>query len=151
MVGSNYLPHNNHLSRLSRILNYQLTLGLLVVGYLLLFFSLGVFIIIVIFTLASILFSPYLLFVLIREHKIGWIYFFIIIVVVPILATFILYYFNENLSHLLFLPLLLFYFYCFLLRFSVNEWIKEIREHNIYRIQKQKREEELNNYLNNFK
>ena len=151
MIGSNYLQYNNHLSRLSRILNYQLTLGLLVVGYLLLFFSFGVFFIIVIFTLASILFSPYLLFVLIREHKIGWIYFFIIIVVVPILVTFIFYYFNENLSPLLFLPLLLFYFYCFLLRFSVNEWIKEIREHNIYRIQKQKREEELNNYLNNFK
>ena len=63
-----------HLSKLSQILNYQLSTALLFI----LWYGGGFSVIIL--TIAAILFSPYILYVLYLEKKNGWIIFFIIIV-----------------------------------------------------------------------
>jgi hypothetical protein len=147
MVKKINLQTNNHLTQFGRILNYQLSFAVLTLGYLVLFLHQGIFIILIIITLAALIFSPYLLFVLKRENRKGWIYFFLVIVILPAIISTVLYLVNSFLLPLLFIPLFLFYLYCFLLRFSVNEWLADLRTKNIRLIQKEKREEELNAFM----
>ena len=75
---------------------------------------------------AAILFTPYLLFVLIKEKKFVWVGLFIAIVILPIII--IVLFLSEHLFYLAFIqvPLLLFYLYCFMLRFDANEWLREM-------------------------
>lgn len=74
---------------------------------------------------AAVVFAPYMLFVLYKEGKRGWLIFFAVLVGGPVALTFI-----HTGSHpfdvfLDFMPLLAYYFYCYLLRFSVREWISD--------------------------
>jgi hypothetical protein len=73
----------------------------------------------------AVLFAPYMLFVLYKNGKSGWLTAFPIVVGVPIGIAFVPTgsYPFDTLLH--FLPLLAFYFYCFALRFSVIEWISD--------------------------
>ncbi|MEW6196744.1 MAG: hypothetical protein AB1521_16480 [Bacteroidota bacterium] len=103
--------------RLQQFLDYELSTILL---FILSWFWQFTLILIVI---AAVIFTPFMLKVLFQERKFGWIIFFVLMVGVP-LATFQLmdlepaYRFATNL-----IPLLLFYFYCFLLRLAVRDWI----------------------------
>ena len=146
MAKRNSVMINYHLTLLGRILNYQISFAVIVTVYLVLF-SQGVIPILIIITLVAIIFTPYLLFVLKIENRKGWIYLFISLVIFPIIISTVLYFVYQFLLPLLFIPLLLFYFYCFLLRFSVNEWLADLRAKNIYLIHKEKREEELNAFM----
>ena len=150
MIKEDFLKYNYHLSKLARILNYQLTFGALVIVYLLMFTIQGTFFLLGIFLLASLTLTPYMLFVLYREKKRRWIYFFIILIPVPLITLFALFWFYDFSSALLFIPLLLFYLFCFLLRFSVNEWLREIQQKNFYNMQREKKEEELNEFMQKF-
>jgi len=87
---------------------------------------------------AAILFTPYLLFVLVREKKYFWLGLFIAIVILPMLI--ILLFLSEHLFYLAFIqiPLLLFYLYCFMLRFDANEWLREINWKIYRQTEKQK-------------
>lgn len=105
-----------NIRRLQHWLDYELSTSLL--------FFLNWFwnIAIVLMTIAAVLFTPFMLKVLIEERRIGWIIFFVIIVVIPVFILFIL---NMELTNKLFfglIPLALFYFYCFLLRIVIRDW-----------------------------
>lgn len=109
---------NKHrLVNLSQILNYHISTGVL---FLLSFFG-GIFLTIA--SLAAIIFTPYLIYVLILEKKIWWIVAFIIIVIFPTLLALI--FFKQYFTLALITSLACFYFYSFLLKSSVNGWIRE--------------------------
>jgi len=71
------------------------------------------------------------------EKKNGWIIFFVILVLIPII-TIILF----SVFELLFIPLALVYFYSFLLRFVVRDWIQE--KNAKWELQKQMRQSKTN-------
>ncbi len=77
-------------------------------------------------TILAIVFGPYVLFVLYKNGKRGWLITFAVMVGIPIPFAF-LSTGNIVLNAILhFLPLLTFYLYCYLLRFSVGEWISDL-------------------------
>lgn len=73
----------------------------------------------------ALVFTPFMLFVLYKEGKRGWLIFFFILVGVPAAMTFIStgsLLFDRILD---FVPFLTYFFYCYLLRLSVREWISD--------------------------
>lgn len=131
---------NQDLFKLQRYLNYELSSSVLFI------FSFFYGILIFLLSLAAVVFTPFMLYVLIKEKRWGWIISFAIIVFISssiMLVLSILYTYLR-----LMLPILLglFYFYCFVLRFEVNNWVSEIRAHNQYLIEKKRREEEAKVY-----
>lgn len=100
------------------------------------------FIIIMLATIAALLFTPYMLYVLFLEKKRGWIILFVIIVIIPnallIAGTFL---FDLTKALLVTFPGL-FYLYFFLLRFEVSDWVRERRAKNQYLLVKKREEEE---------
>jgi len=121
------LSNRANLQGLKTVLNYQLSAGMLM----LFTYILGPLIVtikpyfILLIIIVSILFIPYMLFVLSNARKYGWIFFFCLIVLLPLLTTFILMN-NSNLYYAILLVLFgVFFFYCFLLRFAVNDWVNE--------------------------
>ena len=96
---------------------------------------------IVMIILAAILFTPYLLYVLIKERRYVWISTFTITVVIPypilvlILGDYVL------LKAWLLVPVILFYFYCFIIKYSVNDWLREYYAHQ--QLEEEKKESML--------
>jgi hypothetical protein len=69
------------------------------------------------------IFTPYILYVLFKEKRFGWIAAYIIMVIIPgVIAITVLGYAYGLIILILFAP---FYFFCFLIKFSVDEWIRE--------------------------
>jgi len=122
----------SHIQRLCTLLNFELSTS----GMFLLQFLWQITLFLAAF--AAILFTPYLLFVLVREKKYFWLGLFIAIVILPMLI--ILLFLSEHLFYLAFIqiPLLLFYLYCFMLRFDANEWLREINWKIYRQTEKQK-------------
>ena len=129
-----YLGAGN-IDRLSGILNYHLSTIAL---YFLWFFSPALFLAVI----AAVLFAPYMLFVLFREKRYGWITFFIVLVLLPVLIDVLFFYHTGAYLILLFLPLAFFYFYCFLLKITIQDWIQERNAIN-------ERFNDINEQLNN--
>ncbi len=120
IVEENLFERGSRLQRFCTILNFELST---VVLFLLMYiWQVTIFLA----AFAAMLFTPYLIFVLIKEKKTGWIIFFILLVIFP-LVTIILF-LSDDLFYLAYLliPLPLFYFYCFIIRFDANGWLKEI-------------------------
>ena len=137
----NKIHNYESVSRLGLILNYELASSAL----LFLSYVSGIFLTLAI--VAAILFAPYLLYVLFTEKRFGWIVSFIIIVLFPIIISFLLGITEEYFSIILIVTLALFYFYCFVIRMSVREWIKEYNW--AQQLEEQKREKVINqNNLN---
>lgn len=135
---------NNNLTRLSKYLNYQIsTVGLFVLSFL----SLG-FIFLV--TIAAIIFTPFMLYVLYKEKKNGWIIFFVILVVIPFILSTILHFTVTFIFPWYLIVLVLFYFYCFLLRMEVNNWMRERRLKLQYLLEKQRRDDETEVFMSQF-
>lgn len=134
----------NNLTRLSKYLNYQIsTVGLFVLSFL----SFG-FIFLV--TIAAIIFTPFMLYVLYKENKNGWIVFFIILVVIPFILSTILHFTVTFIFPWYLIVLVIFYFYCFLLRLEVNNWMRERRSRLQYLLEKQRREDETEVFMTQF-
>ncbi len=110
---------DSELKRLDYILNYELSSGVI--------FILSYMTIIFLFlsAIAAAVFTPYLLYVLIKEKKTGWIIFFLISIILPPAAAILL--FPIPIISLVTLSLVLvgFYFYCFLLKMSARDWVQE--------------------------
>ncbi len=140
-----YIDKNYNLTRLRKYLNYQVSSSLLY------FLSFQVFVFIFIASAAALIFTPFMLYVLITEKKYGWIVFFIIIVVVPVIILLMLSWMVEFSRPMLFISLGLFYFYCFLLRFQVNDWSREAIARNQYLFEKKQREDDLKLFEDKFK
>ncbi len=119
-----------NLNKLSKVLNYQLS------SILLFFLSFFVFIFIFLAALASVIFIPYMLYILFNEKKYGWIIFFALIVILPVFTILILWSSVPVLKLMLLVIIGVFYFYCFILRVEVNNWAKETRAKNEYLINK---------------
>jgi len=85
------------------------------------FYPINLYIIII----AAILFTPYMLYVLIKERKYGWIAIFFFMVVLPYPVVYLIIGDYIFLSAWLLLPIIPFYLYCFLVKFSVDEWLRE--------------------------
>ncbi|WKZ69440.1 MAG: hypothetical protein QY331_15875 [Melioribacteraceae bacterium] len=135
---------NNNLTRLSKYLNYQIsTVGLFVLSFL----SFG-FIFLV--TIAAIIFTPFMLYVLYKENKNGWIVFFIILVVIPFILSTIFHFTVSFVFPWYLIVLVVFYFYCFLLRLEVNNWMRERRSRLQYLLEKQRREDETEVFMTQF-
>lgn len=136
------IDKHHHLRNLKKYLNYELSTSVL-------FFA-SFFSILFLFAalVAALIFTPYLLFVLYSEHKKLWIVIFFCIVIVPLLLFFAGALFIEFIAPLLLIPIGLFYFYCFLLRFEVNGWIRELDAKQQFLREKEIRDEELNQFMN---
>jgi predicted neutral ceramidase superfamily lipid hydrolase len=74
---------------------------------------------------AAILFTPYMLYVLIKEKKYGWIVIFFLMVVLPYPIIYLIIGEYILLTAWLLLPVIPFYLYCFLIKFSVDDWLRE--------------------------
>ncbi|MGA3287291.1 MAG: hypothetical protein ABSD46_07690 [Bacteroidota bacterium] len=92
-------------------------------------------------------FSVYILRSLIVLGKKGWVAAYAIIIGIPFLLAFIL---SE--SEILgiaiwFFPLVMFYFYCWLLRYSVTEWLSDLGDEKAFELG-QKNEKQYQDILN---
>ncbi len=145
MVNNIYINENFSLTRLKKYLNYEVSSSILY------FLSFQVFIFIFLASAIALIFMPFMLYVLFTEKKKGWIVFFIVIVIIPIIFLLILSVMVEFSKPLLFIPLGLFYFYCFLLRFEVNNWAREEIARNQYLLDKKKKENNLKLFSDKFK
>ncbi|HEY9166744.1 MAG TPA: hypothetical protein VIS48_11340 [Candidatus Kryptonia bacterium] len=80
---------------------------------------------IIILTILAVTFAPYMLYVLYKNHNRGWIISFVVVVGIPTVLAFLS---TGNVildTGLHYLPLLMFYAYCFVLRLAVGEWISD--------------------------
>lgn len=110
-------PNLYHLNKLYTILNYEIYSS----GLFLLSFFGGIFLGIA--SLAAVLFTPYLTYILWIEDKRFWLITFYLMIIIPFLLSVI--FLSNYLFYFTSLFLAIFYFYCFILRLSVNGWIKE--------------------------
>ncbi len=74
----------------------------------------------------AIAFGPYVIFVLYRNGKRGWLLAFGLVVGIPTVLAFIPVHDIVAQTALHFLPLLTFYSYCFLLRLTMSDWISDL-------------------------
>ncbi len=81
--------------------------------------------IILVLTLLAIVFTPFMLYVLHRNRKYGWIFSFAVLVGGPTILAFVPTGSIVLNTALHFLPLITFYLYCYVLRFSTSEWITD--------------------------
>lgn len=135
-----HINQNYNLTRLKKYLNYELSSSILF------FLSFQGFIFIILASIAALIFTPFMLYVLFTEKKKGWIILFIIIVIVPIILLIVSSILFEFSRPLLFLSLGLLYFYFFLLRFEVNDWVREANARNQYLIDKKEKEYDLKTF-----
>ena len=72
-----------------------------------------------------VLVTPFIFYVLYREKRYGWLVSYFIIVILPVVIFYVI--FQEMIEYIVWLPVYMvpFYFYCFLIKFSVDEWLKE--------------------------
>lgn len=110
------ISQNYNLSRLKQWLDYELSASTLLLLSWLWDFT------IILAAVAALLFTPFMLKILFEEKKFGWIIAFAVIVVVPLISVFFIdvFYYKFVFAGVI---LILFYFYCGVLRFAVKDWI----------------------------
>ena len=111
------IDSNYNLRRLNQWLTYELSS---IVLYALSWF---VSFTIALMTIAAVIFTPIMLKILFQEGKYGWITFFVVIVIVPTIVLFATGWHQLHGHTLALIPLASFYFYCFLLKFVVRDWM----------------------------
>lgn len=117
---SNLLTIKFHLEKIQSILRIEIPAYLLL--SLSFFTGIGFFIL----KIVILLFSPYMVFVLFRLKKFGWITTFCLIVVLPYIFSFIKFS-DATLTLLINLfPLLTFLIFTFLLKMVIPDWLEEI-------------------------
>jgi predicted neutral ceramidase superfamily lipid hydrolase len=100
---------------------------------------------------AALVFTPYMLYVLYKEKRTGWISAFLILIILPLIVILVLPIETTLFLMLSNIPLALFFLYCFILRFEVNSWIREKNAKEQWLAQKKKSEEELNTFMDHLK
>lgn len=115
----NLIPDEALLMSLKKYLNYEISTFLL--------FAFSFFSIIFVFLMvaAAITFIPYVMYVLYRNDKRGWILTLVLLIILPTILLIIFMQQTYTLFILLLIELAVFYFYCFTLRLVVNEWVQE--------------------------
>jgi len=110
------------MTRLHHTLTYAGSSVVLYVGYPII----GYFIVSIILTVTAIIYTPYLIRTLIALKKWKWVITFGIMVVVPAILIYMITYKSIYRSVFSFIPLLMFYIFCWILRFSIPGWIEKI-------------------------
>lgn len=73
-----------------------------------------------------VLVTPFIVYVLYREKRYGWLASYFIMVLIPVILFFII--FQDSIEYMIWMPvyyMVPFYFYSFIIKFSVDEWIRE--------------------------
>jgi len=109
---------NYNLSRLKQWLDYELSTSTLIL--LSWFWNITI----IVAAITAIIFTPFMLKILFEERRFGWIITFIILVILP--TGGILFIDNTLGYQYIFggVILVLFYFYCFVLRFVIKDWMQ---------------------------
>ena len=126
------------LLNLKRFLNYHISAALLY------FLSFLTIIALFIAAFFALIFTIYLYYVLIRIKKYGWISFFTVIIFVPSILIILFITKSEYMITFLLIELGIFYFFCFIFRFVVNDWCEEL-SWKILRLKEKKEKEDLEN------
>jgi hypothetical protein len=106
---------NNHLNRLSKYLNYEFSS----IGLFGLSFFYPIFLILAL--LVIIPFTFYMIFVLAKEKRYGWIIFFFCFVILPLILI-LLFVPNPVFMLIMLAP---FFLYCIMLKSTVNGWNRD--------------------------
>ena len=132
MINTPHLENTRQLEKLYKYLNYEVSSTVL--------YAMGwvYAVLIPALILAATIFTPYMLYVLYKEERSGWIIFFVVIVAIPLLIILIFY---PLLSLVGLAP---FYFYCFMLRLEAKTWLTEMRARNELKLKKIAKENEGN-------
>ncbi len=109
------------------------------------FFTIKLFLLLI--AVAAILFTPYIFYVLIKERKFGLIITFFVMIIIPLL--FVHFKFLDALFHdaIIMIPLAFFYFYCFLIKYDVDRWLRDYYSHQEYLQQEKERAERMRQNL----
>ena len=135
-----HLIDNSRVIRLDRYLNYHISTFVL---YMLSFY---VFMFLYLAFAAAMVFSVFMLWVLWKEDRKGWIILYFIIVGLPFCFLTGIAVFYSYSRILLFASIAPSYLYFFLLRFDVNDWVKEKRAHNQYLMEKRDSENKFKSF-----
>ena len=120
------------INRLAYYLNYELSSVLLY--FLSFMYNIAVFIA----TLAAVIFTPFLIYVLIKTKKFGWLTSFVLLIFLPAIILIFTGIKSQYLMILTFILLGLFYLYCFTLRMAVYDWTEKIKWGAILKMQMRK-------------
>ncbi len=148
-IKSKHIKDIVEVRRFRLILFYELSTSALVFLHYIAFFTLyyTMFFTLYLVIIAAILFTPYMMYVLIKEKRYGWIVIFFFMVVLPYLIVLFINFDNILLTAWLLLPIVLFYLYCFLLKYSVDNWMREYNWEQQLVEQRKEREQREKDYL----
>jgi hypothetical protein len=82
-------------------------------------------IILLIFAAAAAILTPYIFYVLIKEERYGWIVTYLIMIPFPLVAGYFIFKDTLAFEAALLIPLLSFYLYCYLIKYAVDDWIRQ--------------------------
>ena len=134
--------------RLKR-LQYYLNYGVSTSALFFLSFVAGIFFYLSI--AAAVIFTPFMLYVLYTEKKRGWLITFLVMILFPLALAVFTGLSSEVGKMILIITLALFYFYCFLLRFTINDWVQDIDAKQRYQLEKIARDQEMKGFMEQFK
>lgn len=105
-----------------------------------------VFVILILIAISPpVLVTPFIIYVLYKEKRYGWLASYFIVVIIPVILFFII--FQDKLEYMIWMLvyyMVPFYFYSFIIKFSVDEWIREYYFHQQYLLQKKEQKEKKN-------
>lgn len=105
-------------------------------------------ILIIIVTSTMVIFIPYIIFMLFKENRRGWLSFLLILVVFPFFFIFLIFQFSMFYNLAALLPIFLYSLYCYLLKTQIGEWLTEYYGHQNRLEQKRLKEEEAEKLKN---
>lgn len=96
---------------------------------------------------SAVIFLPYILFILYKENRKGWILFLTVIVILPFIFLFLFLQFSMFYNMAGLIPILLYTLFCYLLKSQISEWLSEYYGHQNRLEQKRLKEERIKNGL----
>lgn len=124
-----YAESDYFLTKLKLYLNFELSSSALYI----MSFSYGI--VLFLTAGAALIFTPLMIYTLFKMRKYFWLLLFFTLVILPQPIVYLISSDKTYFTVLLFIELGIFYFYCVVLRFVVNDWVEEIRSREIRRIQ----------------
>lgn len=113
----------DHLYRLHRWMSFKLAVPVLIAAW----FVIPIGLIVTSLRIAAVLLSPYILYVLVRQRRWGWVIGFLVTVGIPFILALVP---QESITWsfvLDFIPLATFLLYSLVLRHALGEWLEEAR------------------------
>lgn len=139
-----FTSQRTHLQRLNYYLNFETSS---VIIYLIFLFLSSTILILILGATAGV-FTPYMLFVLFKEKKTGWLITFIIMIIVPFILGMIFYSPEAKSVLLSNVTLGTFFLYCFFLKMSTRDWVSDENARNELNRQRKLRKLQDNIFFN---